>query len=191
MSNIRHYIIYIPGLGNGSDGGRKLALKFWRFFGVQTELVPMFWYDAGPFQEKLERVIQAVEAAEAKGYTVSIVGESAGGSMAINAVAACPNVYKLVTIAGANDPDAKVSPLTLQKSPAFDVSLQMIRHSIKRINLERTFTIRALSDRIVHARHAIIKDARNLRIFSIGHMATIILCLTVVSPYVIVLIKKG
>lgn len=186
----RHYAIYIPGLGDGADNGRSLALWFWRLQGVKATFVPMLWYDGGTYEEKLESALHAIDSAQEKGYKVTVIGESAGGSMAINAASQRPSIHRLITIAGANDPDGKVSPITLKRSPSFDNSLQGVRQSLGAFPAERTHTVYGLVDHVVRTKHTLIKGAHSHAVPTFGHMATIILCLTLLSPVIIGLVKK-
>lgn len=184
------YVIYIPGLGDGADGSRRWALKLWRLLGVHAELVPMMWYDGKPFAEKLQRVTAAIDAAEKAGYTVSLIGESAGGSMAINAAAAHPGIHRLVTIAGVNDPSIQISPVIQAKSPAFMSSVAKLSDSLPQLRKHDVHTVRALLDLVVDKRFSRIPDVRDHRVPSLGHLPTIALCLTIFSPYVISLITR-
>ncbi|HEX6416551.1 MAG TPA: hypothetical protein VFZ62_03425 [Candidatus Saccharimonadales bacterium] len=190
MNKLRHRVVYIPGLGDGADNGRSLALWFWRLFGVRADFVPMLWYDRESYESKLEKVLGAIDHAEAKGYAVTLIGESAGGSMAINAAQARPSIRRLMTIAGANDPGAKVSPVTLKRSPAFDWSMRSMKQSLGSFPASRTHTVRGMADHIVRTRHTVIKGAHNHTVPAVGHMMTIILCLTIFTPYIIWLVKK-
>lgn len=190
-NRLRHYAIYVPGLGDGADNGRSLALWFWRLQGVTTEFVPMRWYEGGTYEERLERVLHAIDSAQEKGYKVSLIGESAGGSMAINAAASRPSIHRLITVAGANDPDAEVSPVTLKRSPSFDKSLQTVRQSLGVFPLERTHTVHGLVDHVVRTQHTLIKGTHSHTVPTFGHMATIILCLSVLSLLITRLVKKN
>jgi len=190
MNKLRHQVIYIPGLGEGADNGRSLALWFWRLFGVRANFVPMLWYDGKTYDQKLKDVLDAIDTAQNEGCLVTLVGESAGGSMAINAAYARPSIRRLITIAGANDPDAKISPVTLRRSPAFDWSMRHMKQSLGLFPADKIHTVRGLADRIVRTRHTVIKGAHNHVVPGIGHMATIILCLTLFAPYVIWLVRR-
>ncbi|MBC7869099.1 hypothetical protein H7X69_02895 [Candidatus Saccharibacteria bacterium] len=187
---MKHYIIYVPGLGDDYDDARRLALKGWRIWGVKTELVPMCWYDGKPYDEKQRRVIESVKRAQNKGYAVSLIGESAGGSLAINVAAQVSMLHRLITIGGVNNPAIQVSPHTLQKAPAFDESIRRLVDSLPKIATSRTHVVRALYDPIVHAKYTYISGAHNHRIYSIGHLTTIVLCLSIFSSYIVSLIKR-
>ncbi|MBC7943493.1 hypothetical protein H7X68_03290 [Candidatus Saccharibacteria bacterium] len=187
---MKHHVIYIPGLGDDYDGVRRRALKGWRLWGVKTELVSMRWYDGRPYAEKYQRVIESVKRAEDKGYVVSLVGESAGGSMAINVAAQVPTIHKLITVCGVNSPAIKVSPHTLRKAPAFGESISLLVDSLPKI-IARTHVVRAWYDPVVYAEHTYIKGATNHLIYNIGHLSTVVLCLTILSGYVVSLIKRS
>ena len=188
---MKHYIIYVPGLGDDYDGARRLALKSWRLWGVKTELVPMSWHDGRPYDEKQQRVLEAVRRAKNKGYAVSLIGESAGGSMVINVAAQVPMLHRLITIGGVNNPAIQVAPHTLLKAPAFDESIRHLTYSLPKIATSRTHVVRAWYDPIVHAKYTYINEAHNHRIYSIGHLTTIVLCLTIFSNYIVSLIKQS
>lgn len=187
----RHYIVYIPGLGDHYDAGRSIALKTWKIWGVKTKLVPMRWYDGGSFEEKERRVLEVICRIESAGYVVSLIGESAGASMAINAAAKLPRLHRLVTVSGVNDPSFPVSPVTLAKSPAFKESIERLHESLLRIDSHRTHVVRAWYDQVVSERHTAIAGAHSHRLFSFGHLTTITVCLTLFSGYIVALVKHG
>ncbi|MDB5187405.1 MAG: hypothetical protein JWM07_877, partial [Candidatus Saccharibacteria bacterium] len=123
----------------------------------------------------------------------TLVGESAGGSMAINLFAAHPKVARLITVAGVNMPSAPVEQVKLRKSSAFATSRQQLRDSLLRIDENRRhdiYTLSALNDNVVQSQHSVIPGSHARRILSVGHLATIALCLTVISGYIVYLAKK-
>lgn len=186
------HIIYIPGLGDNSDELRQLGLKTWRLWGVSTELIPMQWNDGEQYSAKLARVLGAIDAAKKAGYLVAIVGESAGGSMAINATAARrSSVASLLTICGVDSPSIRPSATILRKSPAFKDSIAELATSLSSLDLTKVQTISALIDGVVYHNVSTITGARNFRVLGIGHLPTIALCLTVYSWYCVFLIKRN
>lgn len=187
---MKHFVIYIPGLGDDVTVRNKL-LSWWHFKDVQVTLVPMNWYGADQdFHKKQEAVLQAIDEAIDNGFTVSVIGESAGASMALNVAALRPAVRRVITIAGLNDTFTDISPSISSRSPSFIQSVRAIETAMKTLDLDRIHTIRALADFTVYARHTRIRGAHNHILPTIGHLVTIGLCLTVFSPYVIRLIKK-
>lgn len=191
---MKHTIIYIPGLGDKYDDYRRKALKLWPLFGVNAVLVPMNWYSGGAYDERFERASKVIIDAVDRGHVVSLVGESAGGSMAINLFASHPVVASVITIAGVNRASTPVAQRTLRRGPAFAVSRQRVDESLRSINSERKrqiYTLSALLDSVVRARNSHIEGARNYRVWSVGHLFTITLCLTFFAGYVIHLAKRN
>lgn len=190
---MKNYIIYIPGLGDSYDHFRKKALRTWSVYGVKTQLLPMVWYDSQPYEEKYQQASKTISELIKSGARVSLVGESAGGSMAINLFAANPKIDRLITIAGVNMPTAPVARQTLQKGPAFAVSRQRLHESLPMISSERRrniYTLSALGDNVVRFRYSVIPGAHVRRVWSFGHLFTITLCLTLLSGYIVYLAKK-
>jgi pimeloyl-ACP methyl ester carboxylesterase len=190
---MKHYILYIPGLGDGYDDFRAKALRTWSLFGVTTQLVPMQWYDGKTYESKFQHASDIIADKIMTGATVSLIGESAGGSMAINLFAAHPKVARLITIAGVNKSSTPVAARTLRRGPAFALSRQHLNDSLSKIGDNRRrniYTLSALSDNIVTSQYSSIPGANNRRILSIGHLLTITLCLTLLSSYIVHLAKQ-
>lgn len=190
---MKHYILYVPGLGDDYDRFRKIALRPWSVFGIKAQLLPMAWYDGRSYQEKYQQASGIIAGLIKSGVTVSLVGESAGGSMAINLFAAHPEVAHLITIAGVNGSSTPVAARTLRRGPAFAVSRQHLTSSLSQISQRRrrdVYTLSALSDRVVAAQYSRMLGAHNRRILSIGHLLTITLCLTLLSGYIVWLAKR-
>lgn len=190
---MKHTIFYIPGLGDGYDRYRKKALKGWSLFGVKPVLLPMNWYAGGTYDEKFQHASRIIAKATASAGRVTIIGESAGGSMAINLFAADQRVDSLITIAGVNKTSAPVARRTLRRGPAFATSRHYVDASLAAIPDERKrhiHTLRAWSDNVVQSDYSQIVGAHNHRVWAVGHLFTITLCLTVLAGYVIYLTKR-
>lgn len=187
---MKYYILYIPGLGN-YDRARASALKMWRVFGVSVQLVSVKWHDGRTYEEKLAEVQKEAEKAIKAGYKVVMIGESAGASLALNAAATLPKLHKIVLIAGVNSSRLPISPYTKKRSIAFAQSAAGIAKSLEKIDTVKIHTIRALHDAVVSPRFNDIPGAHRHVLPTIGHLATIILCLTILSPFVIRIIKAS
>lgn len=187
---MKHSVLYIPGLGDHYDSGRSFTLKFWRTYGFKVKLLPVKWYGGGTYEEKLALVIKAAKHAEAQGFTVSLIGESAGASLAINAAAQLPSLHKLILVAGVNSAKLPISPYIQRRSPSFTASSKAITASLANIPPSKIHTIRALLDGAVSPRFNDIPGARRHIMWSVGHIPTIFLCLTLFSVFIAGLIKK-
>lgn len=185
---MKHCLVYIPGLGDDSDSFRQHALKFWNVWGVKTIFVPMNWDTERELAPKEARLEEAIQQAKKQGFRVSLVGESAGSTVAISAAA--KHDLRLITICGVNNPEMHIAPITQRRAPALKKALGQVKRSFETLNLLKVHAITALSDGVVTPRNATIKGAHNHRLFSLGHGFTISLCLTLLSGYIVHLAKK-
>lgn len=190
---MRHYIVYIPGLGDNYDALRRFLLFFWRLYGVRVEYVSMKWYDGRPYNEKYKRVTAAIQNAQALGYTVSVIGESAGGSMAMNVFARNEKLHRLVSLCGVNSYTTPISPRIFQRGPAFKESVSILNASqadVVKTRVQRITSITARYDPVVPIKSNIIPNARQVTVWSMGHFTTILLCLSILSFIPICEVKR-
>lgn len=186
---MKHAILYIPGLGDHYDGGRSFALWFWRMYGFKVQLVPVKWYGGGTYEEKLASVTRRAQDAITKGYLVTLIGESAGAGLAINAAAQLPDLHRIILVAGVNSSKLSISPRIQHRSPSFVASSRAITVSLAGVSPSKIHTVRALVDGTVSPRFNDIPGAHKHIIWSIGHIPTILLCLTLLSPLIAKIIR--
>ena len=190
---MKHYIIYIPGLGDGYDTLRRFLLFFWQIYGVKVELVPTKWYDGRSYEEKYNRVDAAIKKAQQAGYIVSVIGESAGASMAMNIFARHESLHRLVSLCGVNSYKTLISPRIFQRGPAFKESVSLLNTSqadAVKTRATHMTSITARYDPVVPIESNIIPGARRISVWSVGHFTTIMLCLSVLSFTVVREIRR-
>lgn len=187
---MNHLALYIPGLGDHYDAGRSWALKAWKLWSIEVNLLPVKWYDGGTYAEKLQLVVRAIRDANSKGYKVTLIGESAGASLALNAAAMFPDIHRIILIAGVNSAELPISPHLKQRSPSFAESARMLATSLDTIDPKKIHTIKGLVDSVVSPRYNDIPDARSHTFLSFGHLVTIALSLSVFSFFVARIIKQ-
>lgn len=175
----RRTVLYIPGLGDGYDPARRLALWFWRLYDVHAELVPMRWAHEASYDAKYKRVVAAIQQAESKDEKVVLIGESAGGSMALNVFADMPSVERVVTICGVNSADIKIAPRLRHRNPAFLTSVERLVRSRVLIDTRKITTLYARYDESVAERYTRLPGAAARRLPGVGHLVTIALTLTI------------
>lgn len=181
-------IFYIPGLGDHYDQLRRAALRHWRARGLTTELIPMRWYDGESYDDKYRRAHGIIQAALDNGDDVSLVGESAGGSMAISLFVQLPRVRRLITIAGVNNATAPIASSILHRAPAFGQSMRVAGQQLTDIGSKRRssiHTINGLYDHAVSMASSTISGAHMHRSLTVGHLMTIAACLTIQKHRVI------
>jgi pimeloyl-ACP methyl ester carboxylesterase len=191
-STMKHTIFYIPGLGDHYDQSRRLALNLWKLQGVEAILLPMNWYSTQPYDAKYAQAYACINAALARGNKVSLVGESAGASIALALFATLPGIEKLITIAGVNSPRARISSHVYARAPAFKTAVERLGEAYKELPSHRRqniYTFRAKQDAMVNYRATHIEGAREVVVNVTGHFWMIILSLTFLSSRIIRLVK--
>jgi hypothetical protein len=191
---MKHLVIYIPGLGDHYDVVRRFFLFFWRIYGVKTQLVSMQWYDGRPYEEKYERVEAAIENAQAEGYLVSLIGESAGASMAMNVFARRDSLHRMISLCGVNNYNTPISPRILKRGPAFKSSVELLNDSQTTAlasRAARVVSVTALRDLVVSVEKNRMPGVRHVTVWSLGHLTTILLCLSAYSWLLIREIRRG
>jgi hypothetical protein len=186
------HLIYVPGLGDRFTSLRQFFLRFWRLFGVTTELVPMNWSDGVSYQSKFDRLSKTID--DVRGKRIVLIGESAGGSIVLNMYQARPNdLYKVMTICGKNTAPNHVSPGLYHKNPAFKESMYASDNAVKQLTLRQRqnfISIHPIADAIVPVKETLISDCQSVRLWSVGHFITIAFALTLWSWYIVRLAKR-
>ncbi len=178
------HIIYIPGLGDRYDGFRRRAIKLWNLWGASAERVPITWYDGKDFEEKMQLIAAAINKAGNK--RIVLIGESAGGTLALHASLRHTNVARVITLCGVSQPKTPISNYLRRRAPALSEAAD---------TLPATFTndihaVRAAVDGVVGKRWSRTNNAKVHVFWTFGHLPTIALCLTVLSPLMVAIAKK-
>lgn len=172
---MRH-IVYIPGLGDHFDPLRRLVLCTWRRRDTRVTFVPMRWNDQDEtYEAKYERIASAT--AQIKGEEIILVGESAGGAMALFAFARnLDHVHRLVTICGYNHGAANVHPSHRRKHPAFYHLMPVVDEVASSLSPQARrciTTIYSTRDTVVKPQYSSIEGASNLVLHTPGHLTSI------------------
>lgn len=183
-------VLYISGLGDKYDGFRAAALKTWRLWGVETELIPMQWNDGSTYEVKWARIKEAVYKAKQSGSRVAVIGESAGGTMAVRAGADL-RLDCMVTISGVTSPATPISPMIFAKSPAFKESLRLLPKFLDKLKTANQPALRFIGwlDTVVPPTKNQLPNARTVRLPSLGHIATNVIGLTIFSGLIVYYIR--
>ncbi len=185
MTKQIHSVIYIPGIGDTKTTFQEIAAKSWKFWGVKPHTFPMRWADGKPFEPKFQSLLAYIDDLLAKGHLVSLVGASAGASVALNAFAARPQIHGVVCISGkVNRPEA-IGAWYHRNAPSFVESAHQSQKSLTNLSPQQRSRITsryALVDVIVPKRDSHIPGAQNKTVLSIGHSPTIALQLTLGAP---------
>lgn len=188
------HLLYISGFGDRYDPARRVLLGRWRFEGVTVELVPMNWTNKGEsFETKMARINKAIDAHGDK--RVVVMGESAGGSMAVHICASRgADVYRVVTLCGKNTTPQTVSPHLYGKYPAFKTSMDKLEDSLEKIqpDVRRQFiSVHPVYDSIVPVGETLLPGCRELILPGKGHLTVIFRALTLWSGRIVRALNEG
>lgn len=136
-------------------------------------------------ESKLERISKAIDQVEGKNRLV-LIGESAGASLALHVGANDSRVTRVITLCGVARPDTPVSSYLRRRAPALNEGVDSLNESYS-IDVH---SVRAVADGVVAKRYSVVKGAKEHVIWSIGHLTTIALCLTILAPAISAIAKK-
>jgi len=191
----KHAIIYITGLGDHHPTLQSLAIKGWNIFrGISPELFQNNWSDKRSFQEKRDRLLARIDELAGQGYIVSLVGTSAGASMALTAFALRKkDISGVVCICGKINRPESVSKAYYAANPAFKESMYQLGDRLKELNARdkrKIVSIHPLYDQTVPVKDTYIEGVKSSRIPTVFHVPSIALCLTIFSFVVVSFLKK-
>lgn len=176
---MKHTVIYIPGLGDSRVGGRRLLVAGWRIYGVRPVVHQMNWADKQPFELKFRALLQHIDERISKGERVSLVGESAGASAALNAYAARrQTIHRVACICGKLQRPETIHPATYRQNPAFAESMELLPVSLNSLapeQLRKVRSVHPLWDPTVPVPDTLIPGAESKTIPTFGHATSIVL----------------
>jgi hypothetical protein len=169
-------LIIIPGLGDRTRT-YNLVTAYWKLFGYNVCIFSFGWEDTSDeFTSALNRLVRFIDERHAP---VNIIGVSAGGTAAMNALALRPHkINKIVTIA---------TPYT-HPSPIKNTKLRSSLDRLKNIKLEalntKVLSIHGLYDQTVPVIESKPRGIRTQGVFAARHVIIIALTLTLYSSYI-------
>jgi predicted peptidase len=160
-------------------------------------IVPIFqeigWANDEPYESKFERITKNIDKLIKQGHKVSLVGVSAGATMAINVYSAKKSkIAKVVFICGKINRPEKVREAYFNKNPAFKKSLEAAAINLQKLDKTdraKMLSLHPIVDGVVAVRDTHLHGAKNKTVFSAGHAFTILLVLSLYKRMVINFIK--
>lgn len=170
------HIIYIPGFGTKSDPARRSALRRWKGSNTHVTFVPMRWDDTGEtYEQKYERVAEAI--AHAKSDKIVLVGESAGGAMALLTFSRVSDrVDQVFTVCGYNHGAADVHLVHKTRRPAFYAMMPEVDRAVAQLTgqqRQHITTLYSKSDITVTPSHSLIPGSKAIILKTPGHFISI------------------
>lgn len=190
-----HHVIYIPGL-NDQRKSYELVVGRWSLYGVTPHVHRVWWHDGEPFKPKLKRLINEVGGYLDKGDKVSLVGGSAGGSAVLNALVEEPRINAVINLCGRLRAGDNVFPsldLAARNSNAFKESVILFESKEPKMTpsqRQKVLCLIPIYDEIVPKSTASLKGATNKTLYSVEHMISGLLGMTIFSPMIFSFIKE-
>lgn len=173
MTNTKTPLIIIPGLGDRAKLHR-LVTPLWRLLGYEPYIFSFGWEDVTEdFTTALKRLTDYIDNLQTA--RLNIIGISAGGTAAVNALADRPQtIRRIVTVA---------TPYSYRPH----LKNQKLRDSIDHLNLdahglkEKILSMHGLHDQTVPVHTSKPTGIRTRQVCMSGHVSIIVVCLTVYS----------
>ena len=183
--NLNNHVIIIPGLGNGV-AKHVWYSNSWKMFGITPHVFDAKWKtEENGFQPKFDRALKLVDSLTNKYSRISIVGNSAGSSFALNIFGERKKQINKIVINCGRVRDGNWPWFTFdqatQSSPSFKESVlraQKLEKTFTNIDRKKILTLRPLFDEVVPPFTVPIQGAQNEITPSIEHVISIALNMT-------------
>lgn len=193
----KNHVIIIPGLGNNIS--RHIwATNYWKKWGVVPHVFDTRWRtEERGYMEKQERAVKLVDSLSNRTDTISLVGNSAGSSLALNIFGKRKKQIAKVVINCGRIRDGDWPWFSFAQaaasSPSFRESVlqaQELETTLTPDDRIKIMTLRPLFDEIVPPFTVPIQGARNDVVYSVEHSVTIALNLTLFRGRILDFIMK-
>lgn len=190
--SLNNHIIIIPGLGNRVDE-HVWATRSWGEFGIIPHVFDTRWQvEEKGFPEKLGRLLELVDSLSRADSRISIIGNSAGSSLALNLFAKRKRSIDRIIINCGRVREGDWPWFTFNqataRSPSFKDSVlhsQKNEGTLTPDDRRKILTIRPLFDEVVPPTTITIPGAINRVIPTIEHSFTIMLTMTILRKQII------
>jgi predicted peptidase len=178
-----HHVIYLPGVGDHKNAAIQIkALKKWKKFGLEAHFHHINWHDNEAFKDKKDSVLKLIDELYSFDKSVSVVGVSAGASMAMNVYAERKNQIKsVVFICGKINNSATLGKDYKQRNPRLFESVSESEKTAGKLTAydkAKMLTIQPVYDGVVAAADGRISGTAHRKIFAVFHAAAIYLSIT-------------
>lgn len=192
-----NHVIIIPGLGNEVTF-HTWASNSWKKFGIIPHVFDTRWKtEENGFSKKLERAITLVDSLLNKNVRISLVGNSAGSSFALNIFGQRKRQINKVVINCGRVRDGDWPWFTFNQatgsSPSFKESVLEAQELEKTLTSEdriKILTLRPLFDEVVPPFTVPIRGAQNKITCSVEHSLSIAMNLTMFKRQILDFIIK-
>jgi pimeloyl-ACP methyl ester carboxylesterase len=190
-----HHVIYLPGVGDHKNAPFQIrALKKWNKFDLVTHFQLIRWNNSESYELKLKKVISLLDKLYSQNHTISLVGASAGASLAMNVYANRRNKIKAVVLicAKINNPQTLGQKYKTNYPALLDcvkASSQAVKN-LKPSDKQKMLTINPLYDGVVARADCNITGVKNKIIIAAIHGISIGLAISLYKRTIIKFIDQ-
>lgn len=174
----QHTVIYIPGLGDTNIQNRQKMLKIWHYRHMEITTHTMNWQVDEPWQDKLDGLLNDIDTYTAAGKTVSLIGESAGASAAMQALQLrTTSLNAVILLCGKTQYPDRLGAHVRRKNPQLYESVSSSHAYIQKMpksDKKKVLNMHPIIDPVVPVHETEINGVQNARLPSFGHAASII-----------------
>lgn len=194
---MKNKVIIIPGLGDRVKM-TQWATRNWSKYGLEPIVFSANWYSDEILSEKLKRLLDQIDLYN--GDKVSLIGCSAGASLALNAfIERKDSLNKVVSVCGRLKTGSQKGFRSLEtrarKSKSFFDSVKLFEakeHLLSPIDRSKIMTVRPMfGDELVPASTSTIEEAKNITVFTPEHTLSIYATLSLFSKSIIGFLKTN
>lgn len=195
MSAPQHIILYSTGVGDRTLDSRRRLFSFWRHKDVAVKIVPNNWQINEPAADKLSRLLAKIDKYYKEGKHVSIIGESAGASIATQALAQRGDkLTAVILLCGKSKQSEKIGSAYTNVNPALKEAVTASEAAIASFTEDqkaKVLNLHPFFDSIVPVAETKIAGVRDSTMPVIGHVPGIVFGLTVWSGRIVRFIKES
>lgn len=197
----QHHIIYVPGLRDKMWLNTNLVhvlTPFWKIQGFHSHILAPHWEEGTKFAPKQKLITDKIDELIKKGHTVSLIGQSAGGSAVMNAFCERRKVVNgVINCTGRLRAGVNVKPtleVSAKISPAFKDACLLFEHknepTLTKSDRKKIMTIRPVWDEAVPASTVPLDGATNITLPFVEHIISGVVALTILSKIPLNFLRK-
>jgi pimeloyl-ACP methyl ester carboxylesterase len=190
-----HHVIYLPGVGDHGNAKIQInALRKWKKYDLETHFHHINWNTDESYRSKLDAILKIIDELHSIDGPVSLVGVSAGASMAVNAYVLRKNrVSAVVFVCGKINNPQTLGDDYKTRNPRLFESVSVSAKSTQELtksDKEKMLTIQPIFDGVVAKADGRIDGIKHKTLFSFLHAISIYLSITFFKKITINFIKS-
>ena len=190
----KHIVLYVPGLGDHRLKMRQRFLNLWHYKNVTTEIITMQWSIPEAWGAKLDSLTSKINSYHDLGYTVSLIGESAGASAVLQALnTRTESLNAVILLCGKSQYPDRVAQRLYQKNPALKDAMVGSHSAVSFLTeaqRKKVLNLHPLFDPVVPVHETKILGTKDSTMPIVGHILGIGFGMTIWSFKIVRFMRK-